>query len=310
MKYIFIINGRADKSDARNQLEQMLAADAGDAQYEIYPTTGSGDGTRYTRVYCDLHPEEEVCFVACGGDGTINEVASGLIGFKNKSLAVLAVGGTGNDFIKYYCGGDMKSGPDFKNVHDLLAGEERQIDIIKVNDNYSINVCNFGFDSVVASTANSRIARGKAKNAYRFGIIKAILTGRFNRIEVSADGEKLGGHRMLLCTLANNHYVGGEFFCAPRAKNDDGLIDVCYIRAMSLVGFLQILPIYTRGEHLDHPKYGKRFTYRQAKHVEVRSKNLIELCLDGEMLPGTKFDIDIIPQATTFRIPCSTSTAN
>lgn len=70
------------------------------------------------------------------------------------------------------------------------------------DDRYSINVCNFGFDSVVASTAN-KLSRKGNKNPYRWGIVKAIFCGRFNRIQVKADGEELNpGKRMLLAHSA------------------------------------------------------------------------------------------------------------
>lgn len=303
MKYIFIINGRSEKADARQQLQQMLEEEAAGEQYEVYTTTGTSDATHYTRSYCETNPDEEVCFVACGGDGTIKEVASGLVGFEHKTLAVMPFGGTGNDFIKYYCGGDLKSGPDFTHVRNIFAGHDTLIDILRVNNDYSINVCNFGFDSVVADCANKRIKRGHSKNAYRWGIIKAIFTGRFNRIDVTVDGEHMGSKRMLLCTLANNHYVGGEFFCAPKAKNDDGLIDVCYVRTMSLLGFLRLLPVYTAGKHLDSDKYSKKIIYRQAKHIDVTAPGIIGLCLDGDMLYDHVFSIDILPKAINFRIP-------
>ena len=188
------------------------------------------------------------------------------------------------------------------NLGKLITGEVHPIDILKVNDSYSINVCNFGFDSVVCSTANRINARG-GKNGYRRGVVAGIVSGRFNRIKVVADGEQISKKKMLLCTLANNRYVGGEFLCAPRAKNDDGLIDVCHIHTMPLLGFLSLLPIYTKGEHLDSKKFADKIVYRQAKHVEVSSAKTIELCLDGEMLPGTHFDIDILPNAIRFVIP-------
>ena len=79
MKYIYIINGRADKIPQYQELYDQLKEIS--HPYEIYTTIGEGDATRYVRLYCDLHPEEEVCFVACGGNGIINGVASGLVGF-------------------------------------------------------------------------------------------------------------------------------------------------------------------------------------------------------------------------------------
>ncbi len=297
MKYIFILNGRQDKLATQQDILRQLADAGSGCLYEVYETEGMGDATRYVRVYCDLHPAEEVCFVACGGNGMINEVASGLIGFGHKTLGILSIGGGANDFIKYY--------PDhcFSDVKKLLQGEDLQIDAIRVNDNYCINVCNFGFDSVVGKTANLLMAKGKTKNAYRIGVFKAIFTGRFNRIQVWADGEKLGKKRMLLCTLGNGKYVGSEFCCAPRALNNDGLIEVCYLRTMSLLHFIRLLPAYTQGRHLDDARFRKKILYRQARKVSVSSPNLIELYLDGEPLPGSHFDIEILPQAVRLRIP-------
>lgn len=302
MEFIFIVNGREDKKDIRQNIQSQIDALQNVPSYSFHPTSGQGDAHDFVRKHCTENPEAEICYVACGGDGTINEVSSGIAdaqsasaGISNKHLGVLALG-TGNDFVKYY------KGSDFKSVKDLFAAKAHNIDILKINDRWSINVCNFGFDSVVGSVGAKMAAKGK-KNPYRIGIIAAILTGRFNRIDVWADGEKLGGSRMLLCTLANCHYVGGEFFCAPRAKNDDGLIDVCYLKAISLFRYLGILGIYTEGKHLDSPKCKDIITYRQAKTVKVTAPKTIELCLDGEMLAGTEFNIGIEPGFISILIP-------
>lgn len=296
MKYNFVINGRKDKIATKGIVVKQISELKEHIDYNIYVTEGIGDATRHVRVYCDLHPQEETCFVACGGDGTINEVASGLVGFEHKTLAILSYGGTGNDFVRYY--------PEYKfdSIARILDGTDQKIDIMKVNDNYAINICNFGFDSYVCSTANSLSAQG-VSDPYRKGIIKAILIGRFNRIKVVADGEKIGRRRMLLCTLANNSHVGGGFHCAPRSKNNDGLIDLCYVKPMSLLNLVKIMPTYQSGKHFDDKKCLKKMIYRQARHVEVSSHKLIELCLDGEMLPGVKFNIDIMPSAITLRLP-------
>ena len=297
MHYCFIINNEPSKAGNAQKIEAQIAKIETPLDYQIYKTTAQKTATQFVKEYCAGNPDKETCFVACGGDGTINEVSSGMVGAKNKHLAVLAYG-SGNDFIKYY------EGKDFLNVEKLIKGTPHKIDILKINEgSYSINVCNFGFDSVVASTAN-KLSRKGNKNPYRWGIVKAIFCGRFNRIKVSADGETLNsGKRMLLCTLGNNNHVGGEFFCSPRAKNDDGLIEVGYCKTTTLAGFLGLLPVYTAGKHLDDPKASRHFVYRQSKRVDVHSDKQIELCLDGEMLAGTDFHIEILPQAISFIIP-------
>ena len=297
MHYCFIINAEPSKTGNADKIQADINNLKEEIDYEIYRTTAEKTATSFVKEYCTEHPDKETCFVACGGDGTINEVSTGMVGASNKHLAVLAYG-SGNDFIKYY------EGKDFLSVENLVKGTPHKIDILKVNDDrYSINVCNFGFDSVVASTAN-KLSRKGNKNPYRWGIVKAIFCGRFNRIQVKADGEELNpGKRMLLCTLGNNNHVGGEFFCSPRAKNDDGLIEVGYCKTTTLLGFLGLLKIYTIGKHLDDPKASKHFIYRQSKTVDVHSDKEIELCLDGEMLAGNDFHIEIVPQAISFIIP-------
>lgn len=296
MKYIYIINGRADKAPKYKELYDQLKFYP--HSYDIYTTLGEGDATRYVRVYCDLHPNEEVCFVACGGDGIINEVASGVVGFHDKQIAILFIGGSTADFIEYY------PGRDFHSVKALLEGTIQPIDIIKVNDSYSINVCNFGFDSTVADHANNLISKGvEAHKAFRRGVVHALLTSRFNRVKVVVDGERISRGLMLLCTLANGVQVGGEFRCAPNAKNDDGLIEVCYIRAMTLLRFLLMMSPYRKGEHLTNKISKNKIIYRQAKEVVVSSKDLINICLDGEILPGSVFNIKIMHKAVTLRLP-------
>ena len=69
------------------------------------------------------------------------------------------------------------------------------------------------------------------------------------------------------------------------------------------MGFLGLLKIYTVGQHLDDPKASRHFIYRQSKTVDVHSDKEIELCLDGEMLGGKDFHIEVIPQAISFIIP-------
>lgn len=296
MRYIFVINGREDKAFIQNEITAQLQDFKGEVDYDIYITKAPRDATRHVSLYCDLHKGLEVCFIACGGDGTVNEVATGLVGADEfKSMAIMAYG-TGNDFIKYY------GGRDFRSIAKIFAGEKQRIDIIRINNSFSINVCNFGFDAIVASTANKVSEKGR-KDPYKAGVVAAIMRGRFNHIKVTADGSPLNKEEMLLCTMANGRFVGGEYLCAPRSENNDGLIDICLIKPMSLMTFLQLLPVYTRGEHLDDPKFAKYISYCRAKTATIESRHQIEVCLDGEMIADKTFNVRIIPEAISLVIP-------
>ena len=122
MYWIFVVNGREDKRFIEVDLQKQLTGTG--IEYEIYRTQGEGDATRFVRIYCDFHPEDEVCFVACGGNGTLSEVAGGVVGTRNKSVAMLAYGAT-SSFSCYF------PGRNFRSVKDLIAGETRQSDIIR-----------------------------------------------------------------------------------------------------------------------------------------------------------------------------------
>ena len=307
MRYIYIVNGRADKAAQYGEFYEQLKQIP--HLYEVYTTLGEGDATRYVRLYCDLHPEEEVCFVACGGNGIINGVASGLVGYavsgeeaarlsSNKTMAILYFAGATEDFIINF------PGRNFRSVRDMLDGSISPTDIIQVNDSYSLNVCNIGFNSKVASRANELVAKGKsAHEAYTRGVINAFITSRFNRIRITVDGERIARGPMVLCTVANGCRVGGEFICAPDAKVNGGLMDVCYFRAMSLLRLLMLFPLYRTGQHIGSRAGKNRVLYRQAREVVISSKDLIDIYLDGEQLPGSQFHLKILPGALPLRLP-------
>ena len=102
MKHIFIINPAAGKENASEKICAALDAMSKSVDYEIYQTQAPGDATAYIRNYC-MNSTERMRFYACGGDGTLNEVVNGLVGFEHASLGCYPCG-SGNDFVKYYGG--------------------------------------------------------------------------------------------------------------------------------------------------------------------------------------------------------------
>ena len=296
MHYLFIINGRKDKDFIAEEVERQIREVGTTLDYEIYRTTGVGDGTRFVRIYCDLHPRQECCFVACGGSGMVNEVSSGLVGFQKKYLGILAYGDT-NDFIKYY------PDRDFRSLRKLLNGSPRKIDIIRVGDNYALNVVNIGFEAAVANYAYNRSEEGNSKHAVEWGIVRALFTNMHNRVRVVADGQRMNHRSLFLCTLSNGRWCGGKFLCAPYADNEDGLIEFSIVRWMSLLTLLRVLPLYQRGEQFTRNPGKRKFHYRRVRNVEVSSRSLTNICLDGEIYSGHSFKIDILPKEINLILP-------
>ena len=301
MKHLVILNGKAGEGRAEEKNESLRQAFS-KVDSEFHTTIAPKEATQFVKEYLDAHKDEKVRVYACGGDGTVFEVANGVVGHDNAELAIFPIG-TGNDFVKYYGGTER-----FLDLEKLIKAEAKPIDLTKIagpsldEPLYSINVINFGFDAIVGAVGNKYKDQGK-KDPYGKALKVAIMKGRFNKIKVAADGEALNKKTMLLCTLAQGKFVGGKFMCAPHSVNDDGLIDVCLLRTRPLLAFLGILNPYTEGKHLDTPKYRKTLEYRQAKAITIDAPKDIDICVDGEMIVGSHFDVEVVPGAIKLVIP-------
>lgn len=293
MLYMFVINGREDKAFIRPDVEKQL--EGLDIQHQLVITRGPGEGTRIVNLYCDLHPEEEVCFVACGGSGTANEVASGIVGRPNKYMAFMGYGGT-NDLLKCF------PGRNFLSVQDILNGEQIKIDALKVNESYSINVVNVGMDAKVAYYWEIFNSEG-VKDSMKKALARAIFADRVNHIKVIADGEVLSRRAIMQATVSNGKVCGGQFMCSPNAVLDDGWMEVGVFKTMSLAVLLYILPRYEKGTHVDDKRCLRHIKIKKAKHVELISKELIHISLDGENIAASHFTIDIMEKSVNFILP-------
>jgi diacylglycerol kinase (ATP) len=208
--------------------------------------------------------------------------------------------GSGNDYVKYYGGAER-----FRDVEALLAGTETPVDIMRVDERYSLNVINFGFDTAVARTM-SKVRRKKligGKHAYTTGIVTALFTAMKNECTVFVDGEQLNDGKMLLCTVSNGKYVGGAYCCAPLSVNDDGLLEICLVKPLSRYRFLQLVDVYKHGGHLADDRFRDIVTYRRGTSVHVKGSKGFGFTLDGEIVEKDDFTIEICPRAIRFVVP-------
>ena len=296
MKHVFIVNPGAGQGMKAADLDEKLKNL--DIDYEIYETKASKDATEYVRTRASSG--EELRFYACGGDGTLKEVMEGTIGFANASLTCYPVG-SGNDFVKCF-GGKGK----FLDLENLVQGEARPTDIIRVNDDVCINACHFGLDSAVAKTM-AKVKRKKiigGKNAYITGVVKAFICDMKTKGKIVADGEVIADGEFLLCAVSNGQYVGGMFRCAPKAAVDDGFLEVCLVKPVSRLTFVKLVKYYTEGSHLDNPKFKDILIYRKSKKVEVFAEGGFTVSLDGELIETDHFVAEVEPGAVNFAAPC------
>ena len=300
MKHVFVLNPAAGKSNAfQNVKNELELSYSGTIDYELYMTQAPGDATAYIREYCRTH-SEPVRFYACGGDGTLNEVVNGVVGFPHASVGCYPCG-SGNDFVKYY-GGKSR----FLNLKAQLEATEEEIDLIRVGNKYAINAAHFGFDSCVAKTMMN-VRRTKiigGKNAYTTGVVVGLLKAMKNKCKVYADGRLLNPKEViLLCTIAHGQYVGGSFRCAPRSVNNDGLLEVCLGHPVSYFQFMNLIKVYTEGGHLSDPKFEKILEYCRAKKIEVEAPEGFLYSFDGELIRQSRFTVEVAHKAIRFAVP-------
>lgn len=316
MKHVFVVNPSADGRDRSGDIAAALAATGVDT--ELYRTRGPRDATRFVARWCADHPGDEVRFYSCGGDGTLNEVVSGVMeaesgkrkvesgergvesGERRVEVACYPCG-SGDDFVRYW------AGTDFTDLGALMQGEAVPVDVMRVGDRYCVNTLNFGFEAAVCHAMASvrRVPVVGGRMAYTSGIVASLATGRRNRCRVSVDGEVWLDGEVLLLSVANGQWAGGGYHCAPRAKNDDGLLEVMAVKPMSVARFAKLIKYYKNGELLDREELRPIVSYRRGARVLIEPLRDSYVATDGEIVPGTCFDIECLPKAVNFVVPAN-----
>lgn len=298
MKHVFIVNPVAGKGRHVPSLTARIhevCREKG-ADYEIYVTKCPGDATEYVRQLS--LSGTELRFYACGGDGTLGEVARGAAGCAGVQVAAVPCG-SGNDFVRSF------PGVPFTDIAAQLAGDARKIDLIKTGRGICVNLCSVGFDSAVAMS----MARYKSlplitgSAAYILAIIERFFQRISSPMRITMDGESLPEDEYAIGVCGNGSSYGGGFTAAPRADLSDGLLEVVFVRRISRARFLTLIGKYKKGLHLDDPGFADVITYRRVKVLEVTSPRQIVANYDGECELTSSLHAEVLPKALLFSLP-------
>lgn len=296
MKHIFVINPTAGTKDITKKTISKIEAAFPEKDYEIYITKEPLDALNFVRNTCIKNLTEELRFYSCGGDGTLNEVVNGAYGFKNVSVACYPAG-SGNDFIKYF--GEKE---DYLDIQKLKSGKEKYVDLLKLNDRFVINVFNLGFDANVAERMikYKRLPLVSGKGAYILGIIVSFFHKLTTEMTVTVDDNIIYEGNGVLTAVSNAICYGGGFYCSPKAKVDDGLLDVVAVKKVNRSKFLKFIKYFKAGTHLDEPRLKDVIVYKQGKTVNIKTTKPVNYAIDGEMGKSDNITISVIPNAIKF----------
>ncbi|MDO4807282.1 MAG: diacylglycerol kinase family lipid kinase [Coriobacteriales bacterium] len=260
---------------------------------EVRLTEYGGDATRMAAMASDYQT-----VLALGGDGVIHEIINGLMTIdpaQRPRLGVIPMG-SGNDFARTL--GMKKNDPEAA-IEQLLQGEQRTIDLGKVNDTYFMQTLSFGLDAAIALDTTDRRARStRVGGSLLFvtsglKLITTAMNGWPYRAQV--DGEEFEDTEIVFA-VQNGPTYGGGFRICPRAVPNDGMLDLCYSHdRTNLAHSLALFGLIRFGRH----QRSKVLTLKQVRHVEVEFLNGEQApCqVDGEVLLAERYVIDVVPSA-------------
>ena len=241
--------------------------------------------------------------VAVGGDGTVNEVASGLVGSATR-LAVIPRG-TGVDFVRTFAIPTRLEDA----VRVALHGATRVVDAGRVGyrtwsgdagEGWFVNVAGVGMSGAVAKRTNESSKALGGKVSYFWSTLAVFARWQNTEVQVTVDGEIRSG-RMHEVIVANGRYLGGGMMMTPDATPDDGRFDVLVIGDLTKADLVRTLPKVYRGTHLPHPKA----ELLRGATVSVDAPDPLPVQLDGEQPGTTPVRFEVVPGALRLRVPPS-----
>lgn len=287
-KYLFILSKKAAGGRNLPSVEEIRKYVDPNLDIEIVTTEYKNHTTELAREFGLKNPGSVI--VACGGDGTLREVAKGVYG--TDSYFAFLPCGTGNDFNRSVSV-ENDTIKLLKNIHNLKPDV---LDLIEIGGDICLNVWSFGFDADLLVEAK-KIQKKYPKvmeSSYLFAALKTVFGKISSKIEYEVEtvsGEiKKGSGYYTLGNIANGKYYGGGFNPAPLADVSDGVLNFMLVDKMSVVELVSLISKYKRGEHTSI----KKVHMLEVTRGKIRS-------LEGELIGN--FDGDIIPfREAEFRV--------
>ena len=229
--------------------------------------------------------------IACGGDGTINRVANGMLG-SGSTLGVIPLG-SGNDFAK-----NIGLGRDFDdNVETLKANKCREIDVIQNEWGFILNTFGMGVDGLT----NYYASKSPLKNAsvkYFWGGLKALVHSKPFTVHISIEessGEVTINQSAWMVALANGKTEGGKYRISPQSDNADGIVEVIIVHSVSRLRLITEFIKLSLGLPF---KKGVVSEYKLSQKVSIKAARQLKAHADGEQVSESdRFDFNVLKGA-------------
>lgn len=276
MPYAFILNPSANRKRAKDaELWLRSHVDKLWPGSEILVTSSKADISRAVKEAILRYDT----VVACGGDGTVNEVFSRCVeemqAKPGLTMGVLPMG-SGNDFAKSV---GLSTDPRVA-IHQLKESLPTSIDYVTYKTNLGsgcmFNTLNIGLGGQINLEA-SKVQRLKGPLIYIYAALKSLMHIVPVDVQLHLDGVSTH-ERMVMISVANGAVEGGNFKVAPNATNRDGMLDIITVRPLPAWRLLPLLPLFLFAKQM----WYKSVTHRRAKVLKLMCSEPVPLHVDGE----------------------------
>ncbi len=282
MKKIKIIynpsSGRQAVEKKLDRLIKLLIDDGYTVQK--FETKRKNDAMNETIKACS---EDWDNIIVVGGDGTVNEVAKGIVLGGRKIPVGILSSGTVNDFANY-----MEIPKNVLEFYDMIKrGEAVEVDLGKIDDSYFVNVAAGGLLTSVGFSVLPEVKMVLGRMAYYLEGLRELVVKDLKPLKVKIESEELTVEsEILLFVVSNTSSIGGFKKLAPKADVVDGYLDVFAIKKADVQELANIFFNIFNGDHINHSKV----IYFKSRKIKITSEEEISIDIDGEYggkLPAT-----------------------
>lgn len=298
-RFLLIVNPAARKGRGR-AMADAVAADLHRHGHDVTveATAAAGDA-RQIAADAARNGNAPDCIVACGGDGTLQEVAGALAEARRDRgdacpLLGLAPAGRCNDFGKAL---GIRARPDAISSC-LREGSPGDIDLGRIGDRYFCTVATVGIDAEISRFVHEMKMPLQGTPAYLYGAIRVLMRYRPRVLRLEGDFGVIE-QAVFVASTANTSTYGGSIRIAPAASPCDGKLNVCVIDSLPRWRALMIIPVVLLGRHTTHPCV--RFV--ETRRLSIQCDPPVELWADGEPVGHAPTTIEVVPSAVRILLP-------
>lgn len=281
----FIVNPMAGNEESLKiwkKAEEILNSKA--VPHEVFFTEEKGHALRLTKEILS-GTNLETRMIAVGGDGTVNEMINGAIGFPHAIIGSLAAG-SGNDYVR----GIQKT----ESVEEALSlfqdNAFSAVDIGQFETNgkvgYFINSLGMGIDAEISAEADRSLLKKwfnfvkAGKLIYLFIFIKKIFSYQPSCMELIIDGNRHLLKKVWFIVIANQPYFGGGMKISPMSKLDDGRLNVIVVHDITMLKLLTVFITVLWGGHLNI----KNVDSFSGERIKMKNHGSVKIQSDGEIV--------------------------